>query len=76
MGQQGKDGLKMAQREQQYGHPDAARTGWLCTLVDTFEQTAKLGKIRCDEQLLSEMHARLARPAFPRECKLAVQRQH
>ena len=76
MGLQDEDDLTMAQREQQQWHPASGQTGWLSTLVDTFEQTEQLCDVRCDERLLSEMRARLARPALPSDRNLQLQPQH
>jgi hypothetical protein len=71
-----KDDLTMRQRDQQPWQPVNASTEWLCNLVDTFEQAEQLGDVRCDDQLLSEMRARLARPALPRNKNLQFQAHH
>ncbi|HEY8336233.1 MAG TPA: hypothetical protein VIQ05_20785 [Tardiphaga sp.] len=66
----------MTQREQQQCQPANGGAGWLSTLVTTFEQTEQLGDVRCDERLLSEMRARLARPALPHDRNQQLQPQH
>jgi hypothetical protein len=76
MGLRDKDDLTMAQREQQQWHPANGQTGWLSTLVDTFEQAEQLCDVRCDERVLSEMRARLARPALPSNRDSRLQPQH
>jgi hypothetical protein len=68
--------LTMTQREQQQWQPVDSSTNWLCTLVDTFEQAEQLGDVCCDDRLLSEMRARLARPALPSDRNLQLHPQH
>lgn len=54
----------MAQRVHQQWEPGNGGTGWLSTLVETFNKAERLGSVPCDRNLLSAMHARLAEPAL------------
>ena len=68
----------MAQRNQQRTRPGTSQNGWLLTLVQSFEQAERLGGVRCDEEVLSEMRARLARPSMPhhRKAQFQTELQH